>query len=185
MNTEILFYKDHTISGDNAEIIFHKDYPYLFNETDSFPIVKFSLIDCKNLAEIDFVDIDYYNDGISIEINEVNEQTIFNLIDVGNIETIILCDKVLREDLEYRQSDLINIIKSVKKESFENYKIIETSNSRLDALKKLLTRDLDIIQRKLKQADWLTGNKKQFLEGQQNVIYQVLQFIDEKKIEDL
>jgi hypothetical protein len=54
MDTETLFYKEHIVSGNNVEIIFHKDYTYIFNETDSFPVVKFSLINCKNLSDIEF-----------------------------------------------------------------------------------------------------------------------------------
>ena len=180
MDTETLFYKEHFASGSNVEIIFHKDYTYLFNETDSFPVVKFSLINCEDLSDIEFENIDYYNDGITADI----KKTIFHVTDMGGIETQISCDEVVREDIEYRQSDLIDIIKLTKKESTENDERAVMFNNRIEGLTNTLKHDLDIIQRKLEQANWLTTDKKQFLEGQQNIILQVLQFIDKKQKED-
>jgi hypothetical protein len=184
MDTETLFYKEHIVNGNNVEIIFHKDYTYIFNETDSFPVVKFSLINCKNLSDTEFENIDYYNDGITADIKTETEQTVFHLTDMGGIETQIFCEKVVQEELGYRQSDLIDIIRSTKKESDENVERAVMFNNRIESLTNTLKHNLDIIQRKLEQANWLTTDKKQFLEGQQNIIHQVLQFIDKKQEED-
>jgi hypothetical protein len=184
MDTQTLFYKEHIVRGNDVEIIFHRDYPYIFNETDSFPLIKFFLINCKNLSDIEFEKIDYYNDGISADIKKETGQTIFQMTDMGGIETQISCEKVVSEDLKYRQSDLIDIIKSTKKESDENNERAVMFNNRIESLTSTLKHDLDIIQRKLEQAKWLTTDKKQFLEGQQNIIHQVLQFISKKQAED-
>lgn len=184
MDTESLFYKEHSVRNNDVEIIFHKDYTYIFNETTPFPVVKFTLINCRNLLDIQFESIDYYNDGINLDITKEIEQTIFCTTDMGGIEIKISCDKVIREDFQYRQSDLIDFIKATKKESDDNDERANMLNNRIVSLTDTLEHDLDIIQRKLEQANWLTTNKKQFLEGQKNIIRQVLEFIDKKQKED-
>ncbi|MEO6231816.1 MAG: hypothetical protein ABIP10_16945 [Ferruginibacter sp.] len=184
MDTESLIYKEHLVRNNDVEIIFHTDVPYIFNETTSFPVVKFTLINCRNPLDINFDTIDYYNDGIIIDIAKENEQSIFCMTDMGGDETKIFCDIVKREDLEYRQSDLIDLIKATKKESDENDKRANMFNDRILSLTTTLEHDLDIIQRKLEQANWLTTEKKEFLEGQKSTIHQVLEFIDKKQKED-
>jgi len=184
MDTESLSYKEHSVHNNDLEIIFHKDVPYIFNETTFFPVLKFTLTNCSNLSDIQFDNIDYYNDGITVDIAKENEQSIFCMTDMGGVETKIFCDMVKKEKLEYRQSDLIDLIKATKKESDENDKRANMFNDKIGSLTTNLKHDLDIIQRKLEQADWLTTEKKQFLEGQKTSIQEVLEFIDKKQKED-
>jgi hypothetical protein len=184
MDRENLFYREHTIRNNDVEIIFHKDYTYIFNEVNSFPVVKFTLINCGNLLDIQFDNIDYYNDGVTIDLTKEIGQTIFCMMDMAGIETKISCDKVIREDIKYRHSDLVDLIKTTKKESDENNERANMFSNTIVSLTTTLNHDLDIIQRKLEQANWLTTDKRQFLEGERSIIHQVLEFIDKKKKED-
>ena len=184
MDTESLFYKEHSVHNNDLEIVFHRDVTYIFNETISFPVVKFTLENCNNLLDIQFDNIDYYNDGITVDIVKEIVQSIFRMSDMGGIETKIFCDKIIEEDLEYRKSDLVDLIKATKKESDENDKRANVFNNRILSLTTTLEHDLVIIQRKLEQANWLTTEKKQFLEGQKSIIHHVLEFIDKKEKED-
>ncbi len=98
----ILFFKEVIIADANAEIIFHKEYTYIYN-SEPFPIVKFTLINCKNFNLMDIQHIDPYNDGISIEIKLENGYTIFEATDASDITTKIICDKLLEEELESKK----------------------------------------------------------------------------------
>jgi len=180
METENLFYKEHSIDGNDIAIIFHKEPSYIFNESTLNPIVKFTLTNCRHLTDITFDNIDYYNDGLNIDVANENGLTAFRLIDTNGSGTKIFCDKAVREDLKYRQTDLVDFIKSAKKEIDEDYEKIVMLNNKIDCLTNSLKHDLDIIDRKLAQANWLTNDKKQFLEGQKNIIQNVLQLLTKK-----
>ncbi len=60
MTEETLIFKDKKITEDDLEIIFHKDFTYIYNETE-FPIVYYKLTKCKHLDKVDFENMDYYN----------------------------------------------------------------------------------------------------------------------------
>jgi len=180
MQTESLFYKEHRIIGHDVIIIFHKDVTYILNESTPNPVVKFTLNNCRDVENIKFDNLDYYNDGVTVDIGNEGSLSFFRTIDMSGIETKILSDKAIREDLEYRQVDLIDIIKSLKKESEINNERAVMLYDRMKALTNSLKHDLVIIDRKLEEANWLTDNKKQFLEGQKNIIQNVLQSIDRK-----
>lgn len=184
MGTKTLFYKEHIICDNNVDIIFHQDYSYIFNETAPFPVVKFSLINCRNLSQVTFQDLDYYNDGVNVDIGMENERTFFQTTDIGDVEIKIFCDKVIRQDIEYRQHDLIGIIKSIKKESDDSNERMTMFSNRIEYLKKFLNHDFDVIKRKLEQANWLAVDKKQFFEGQKSIIDKVLYLIGKKEKED-
>lgn len=51
------------------------------------------------MSNIQFEDIDYYNDGVTVDIIEEIEQTIFVATDLGGAEFKISCDKLIREDI--------------------------------------------------------------------------------------
>ncbi len=185
METESLFYKEHKIDNKDIVVIFHKDVTYLLNESTPNPVVKFTLTNCRNVADLKFDNINYYNDGVIIDIGNESALTFFRAIDMSGIATKILCDKVIREDLKYRQPDLIDIIKSTKKESDNNNDTTVMLYDRINTLTNSLKHDLDIIDRKLAEANWLTNDKRQFLEGQKNTIQNVLQLIDKKAKQNL
>ena len=175
MKTENLFYKEHDIEGNDIIIIFHKEPSYIFNESAINPIVKFTLTNCRNLDNITFDNIDYYNDGLDIDTTIENGLTVFQIIDKIGSSTKIFCDQVVREDLKYRQTDLVDFIKSAKKEIDADYDKIAILNNKIGDLANSLKHDLDIIDRKLAEASWLTNDKKQFLEGQKTIIQNILQ----------
>src|SRR5215467_5024396 len=149
METEILFFKEHFINGYDIEIIFHKDYTYIFNETAEYPVVKFTLINVDDFSDKMFDDIDYYNDGLTIDIDNKNKQAVFCTTDMGGVQVKIFCDEVVRNDLKYRESDLIDIIKSAKRESDDINDRLTLSNNKINNLTNSLKHDLNIIETKL------------------------------------
>ena len=171
-----LFFKEHTLRGTEVEIIFHKEFVYLLNESSDFPVIKFTLLNCLNAENIKFENIDFYNDGVNIEILNGTGQVTFRTTDKSGTETNIFCEKVITQDLDYRQSDLIDIIKSINKERDENNERIVFLNYRMESLKNTLTHDLVNLQRKHEEAIWLSSEKRNFIEGQIKMINQVLEF---------
>ena len=107
MTTERLYYKKHSVHNNNGEIFFHTDYTYIFNEARSSPVIIFILTNCDKLPDFNFLQEDYSNDGVIIEVEwkNGNKQTIFKVIEVAGTETKISCDQVTRQELSYRQSD--------------------------------------------------------------------------------
>jgi hypothetical protein len=172
-----LFYKEHVFKGDEVEIFFHKDFTYKLNEAPGFPVIKFTLVNCSNTEEIKFEKIDFYNDGVTIEIINEERKVIFRTTDMGGINTKLYCEKVNTQELEYRQSDLVDIIKSLTKDCNENNERVNILNHRIEGLKNTLTHDLDNMRRKYVQASWLPSEKKHFLEGQIMMIERVLELL--------
>jgi len=185
MSSELLFYKDHFIEDDHLNIVFHKDYTYLYNDTTPSPVVQFTLRNCSHLSDIPFDNIDHYNDGVIAEIDTENGKTVFRTTDMGGVEVRIVCDEVIRQDGAYRQRDLIDIIKSTKQESDDNDHRATVYGNRIDDLKKLLNHDLVVINTKLEQANWLKIERRQFLEGQKFVIEKILDLIAAREKENL
>lgn len=185
--SDSLFYKDHRILGKDIEIFFHKNIPCLsLNEEEEYPVTKFTLTNYRNLKDLNFDELDNHFDGITIEVYKDSELTRFCMSEIDGTEFNIICDKVLHEDLDYRKSDLIDIIKSVKKESEENHRQIRQLLAKLDRLTTSLEHDLEILNRKIAEAGWLTTEKKKFLEGQRLIVQKELQYIKntDDKVED-
>jgi hypothetical protein len=180
MTSDTLIFKDKIIRDKDVELIFHKDVFWIYNE-DPHPVIKYTLKNCKNLDEIDFTSIDYYNDGLVIEVKEEDNYFVFETTDMGNRKTTTFCDKIEKEELEYSSNDYIYLIKEFTKQRDEANDNVTILNKRIDSLKQFLNHELDIINRKNNQAIWLTGDKKNFLEGRQNVIETVIEKLDEKQ----
>jgi hypothetical protein len=180
MTSDTLIFKDKIIRDKDVELIFHKDVFWIYNE-DPLPVVKYTLKNCKNLNEIDFASIDHYNDGLVIEVKQEDNHFVFETTDMGNRKTTTFCDKIEKEELEYSSNDYIYLIKEFAKQRDEAYDNVTTLNKRVDSLKQFLNHELDIINRKIDQAIWLTGDKKSFLEGRQDIIINVIEKLDEKE----
>jgi hypothetical protein len=140
--------------------------------------MKFTLVNCLNTEEIKLEKIDFYNDGVTIEIIKEERKVIFRTTDMGGINTNLYCEKVNTQEFEYRQSDLVDIIKSLAKDCNEINERVNILNHSIESLKNTLTHDLDNMRRKYVQASWLTSEKKYFLEGQIIMTERVLELLE-------
>ena len=113
MTEEILIFKGKKITVDNLEITFHKDFTYIYNETE-FPVVCYKLTKCKDVDKVDFDNMDHYNDGVTIDIKENGAVTTFTTTDMGGVTVTIECEKVDCEKREYAKRDLVDIIKNLQ-----------------------------------------------------------------------
>ncbi len=179
MTTETLIFKDKIIHDNDLELTFHKDVFWIYNEK-AYPIVKYTLTDCRNLETIKFDSIDYYNDGLIIDTRQEERVSVFETTDMGGDKIKIICDKIEKEDREYNREDLVYLIKEILKQRDSEFDTAAMLTKRADNLKQFLNHELDIVTRKITQADWLTGDKKHFLQGQQEIIRKILGIIEKK-----
>ena len=176
---ETLIFKDKVIRDNDLELTFHKDVFWIYNEKP-LPIVKYTLTNCNDLAAIRFDSIDYYNDGLVIETKQEGNKSVFETTDMGDVKVKIICDKIEKEEREYNSQDFIDLIKEITKQRDSEYDTVALLSKRTDNLKQFLNHELDIVTRKVTQADWLTDDKKLFLLGQQEILKKILDTIDKK-----
>lgn len=176
MEKQPLFFKDKIIRGNDLEIIFYKDYVWIYDERP-MPIVRYILTNCKDLGKVDFTYIDVHNGGVIVETRPENNQTVFETTDMGNLKISVVCDSFVKQEHEYRKEDFIDLLKEFQRQRDDEYETIKMFNDRVESLKKFLDRELDISERKRNQADWLTENRKHFLEGQQDILKKVIEVI--------
>lgn len=177
MTDETLIFKDKKITGDDLEIIFHKDFTYIYNESE-FPVVCYKLTKCKHLDKVDFDNIDHYNDGVTIDIKKNGSGTTFTTTDMGGVAMTIECEKVDSEKREYEKRDLIDIIKDLQRQ-VDDYHDRENKHSRQRGeIKSYLTKEIETTNIKLTQADWLTKEKKQFLNGHLTTLRKMIELIE-------
>jgi len=179
MTIDTLIFKDKIIRNNDIELTFHKDVFWIYNENPS-PVVKYILTNCKNIKSIEFDTIDYYNDGLIIDTRQENGQSVFETTDMGGVKVKIICDKIEKEEHDYSSQDFVDLIKEISKQRDSEYETSTMLTKRADNLKQFLNHELDIVTRKLTQADWLTEDKKHFLQGQQEIIKRILDTIDKK-----
>jgi len=86
MSTETLFFKDKIIRGKDVEIIFHREDVWIYNEA-LFPIVSFMLTGCQDLPLVNFDGIDEYNDGVTIDIRQEGNLSVFETTDMGGLRS--------------------------------------------------------------------------------------------------
>ncbi|MFP5042911.1 hypothetical protein [Parasediminibacterium sp. JCM 36343] len=183
MNEQLLFFKDKIIHGNDLEIIFHKDFVWIYDDKP-MPVVIYSLTNCKDLAKVDFTYIDVHNDGIIVETRQQNNQSFFETSDMGNVKVTIVCDKIVKREQDYRKEDFIDLLKEFQKQRDDEYETVKMLSDRVEDLKKFLDRELNISERKRNQADWLSEDKKHFLEGQQEILKKVIEVIKKREQED-
>ena len=176
METETLFFKDKVIQGRNVEIVFHKDVTYIFN-AETFPIVKYTLFNCEDLASKNFEGIDFYNDGVFVEIKKDGSNTVFETTDMGGQVFQIVCQKFKKESLEYRKQDYIDLIRELMKQRDNEYEMSKKHHHHFENIKTFLQKEIDINERKIGQADWLTPDKRKFFEGELNAFRKVLELM--------
>jgi hypothetical protein len=173
METETLFFKDKVIHGDDVEIIFHKDYTHFFN-IETFPIVKYTLLNCEDLGFKNFDNIDFHNDGAFVKTMEDNNHFVFEMTDMGGEVFQIVCEQIIIEELEYRKEDYIDLLKEMIKQRDDEYELANKYYSQLESLKIFLEKEMGIHERKLKQANWLPNDKRKVIEGELSGFRKVL-----------
>jgi hypothetical protein len=175
--TDLLIYNDKIIRDKDLEITFHKDYVWIFND-ESLPVVKFLLTNCRNLQSVDFDSIDYHNDGVTIEIYKEENRHVFETTDMGNRKVSIICDQIKREELEYCKKDFVKIIKEIQSQRDEMDERVTGLKKQIDNLKHLLNHELEIVDRKIGEATWLTNEKKNLLEGELQAFKKIIEAIE-------
>jgi hypothetical protein len=123
-------------------------------------VIRFTLKNCRNLDKIDFSSLDYYNDGLTIELTQLDNYSVFETTDRGNIKLTALCDKIEKEELEFSSSDYIYLIKKFTKQRDEAHNSLATLNVQIDSIMQYLYHEIDVISRKIQQAGWLTDDRK-------------------------
>src|SRR6187402_1264095 len=108
MMTETLILKDKIIRNDDLELIFHKGYSWIYTQ-EPFPVLKYTLTNCKNLAVIDLDSIDYYKDGLIVDTKREDNQFVFETTDMGNVKVKIICEKIEKEEREYNTLDFVDL----------------------------------------------------------------------------
>jgi hypothetical protein len=179
MTTDTLIFKAKIVRNNDLELTFHKDVFWMYNEKP-LPVVKYTLTNCKDLPAIKFDSIDYYNDGLNIETRQEGNKSVFETTDMGDVKVKIICDKIEKEEREYNSQDFVDLIKEITKQRDSEYDTVALLTKRMDSLKQFLNHELDIVTRKVTQANWLTDDKKHFLLGQQEIIEKILDTIDRK-----
>lgn len=179
MSSDVLILKEKRISDKDVVFTFHKDVYWLFNE-DPCPVVIYTLKNCRNLNEIDLSSIDFYNDGIVLEIKQDGQDFVLEMTDLGNRKTAIFCDKIDMEEQEYSSTDYIYLLKEFARQRDESTNDFNNLNKRIEGLNQFLNHELESINRKINEAAWLKEDKKRFLEGRLDAIKTMIEKLDEK-----
>jgi hypothetical protein len=173
MNQDELFFKSKEITGANIELIFHRDYPWIFNAS-IFPVVKYTLLNCQNIESLDWESLDIHHDGVVISTNNLGDLYIFHTTDIGGREFEVTCERVIREERNYDVEDLTDLINEISSQHDGETAFFKRLQSKIEDVRLCLEKELDTNNRKLGQADWLSEEKKQFLKGQNSIIEVVL-----------
>jgi len=180
MTEETLIFKDKIVTGNNLEIIFHRDFTYMYNEAE-FPVVRYRLTNCENLDKVDFEKIDYYNDGVTIKQKENSSGQIFTTTDMHGITVTIECERIEFENKEYDKADLIDIIKDLQRQVDEYHDRQAGLEKQKEQIKSYLTKEIETTDIKLNQADWLTDQKKQFFTGHLTTLRKIMELIESRE----
>jgi hypothetical protein len=177
MEYETLFFKSKQIQGSNVEMLFHKDFTYFYNPL-ALPVVKFTLLNCEDPGSINFENLDSYNDGVVVETREMNGRYIFEAMDIGGRVFQILCQKIIREELEYRKEDYADLINELLKERDDAHAGSNINYQRNQSIILFLEKKIATTNKKIEQAVWLTRGKKKFLEGELAAYKKVLELMN-------
>lgn len=181
MTDETYIFRDKQIQDNTLELTFHKDVFWIYN-ADPYPVLKYRLTNCKNIKNIDFDHIDYYNDGLTLNVTQNDNLFHFETIDIGGRTTTIVCENVEKSQEAYSKSDLIYLINEITKQRDDEYDSTNKLREKLADIKKALTQELDAITRKLNQANWLKDDKKNYLVGKQEILKSVIERFEKGNI---
>ncbi|HXB91335.1 MAG TPA: hypothetical protein VNU72_03565 [Puia sp.] len=174
-----LFLKNREIIGNEIELIFHRDYTWI-HSTEPLPVVKYRLVGCKNMEALDWALLDLYNDGVVVTSIPNGSLYLFQTTDMGGVKFEIQCERIIQEESAYSTDDLTEFLKDAKRQLDNEAIFVNRLQETINALSHFLEKELEINNRKLDQADWLTEAKKQFLHGQNMIIEHLLDQIKRK-----
>jgi hypothetical protein len=176
---EQLFYLENKVDGKNLNLFFHKDYTYNYNP-ETYPVVKYTLVNCQNVNNHQFSSFADDNDGISIAVKSENGVSKLILTNVSDTSISIHCESIIKEDIKYREEDFVHLINEILKQRNEALDSNSKSIDLLFELKYFMEQEVIKLDRKKSEAQWLQDEKRQFLEGQKNILLRILEFIDTK-----
>lgn len=179
MTKDTFKFKGKIIHGNNLELTFHKEVFGIYNEK-LYPVVKYTLTNFRNLESIKFDSIDFYDDGLIIDTKLENGLSIFETVEMSGDKIKITCDKIEKEEREYNNQEFVDKINEIIKQRESEFDVLTMLTNQKEHLKQFLNHELEIVTRKIAQADWLNEDKKYFLLGQQETIKKVLDTIDKK-----
>jgi hypothetical protein len=82
MTQNELFFKKKSIVGNDIELIFHRDFTWIHN-TDPLPVVRYNLLDCKNIEALDWASFDPDNDGVIVTLIPNGALHVFQTTDMS------------------------------------------------------------------------------------------------------
>lgn len=176
MTDQPLFFKRKNIEKNDAELTFYKECPWLYNR-EPLPVVKYRLLGCRDIQLVEWDSMDVFNDGVLVETIENGEHFIFQTTDLGGYQVQIACAQIIREDGDYSREDLMDLIEEVLKQREADEKVTASIREKTEELRRFLVHELDIVDRKMTQAEWLSQDKKQFLYGQRDILQKVHQLL--------
>jgi hypothetical protein len=172
-----LFFRESGLKGNAIELIFHKDFPYLYNQ-EEFPVIKFTLKNCQKAQSFDFAWLLDDNDGSVIEVSKQNNESVFEVTDSSGESLKIKCENILKEEIKYREADLYYLISELLKEQeIENGTITKLLKN-LSQAQGYFEKELEIVDRKLKEANWLSSEKQEFLKGQKSILEKTIELLE-------
>lgn len=142
---------------------------YIHN-AEPLPVVKYKLLDCQNIEALDWTLLDPHNDGVIVTLIPNGSRQIFQTADMSGIQFEIKCEKVIQENNAYSPEDLTDLLKENERQLDSYAILVKRLNDKVKGISNFLEKELDSNLRKLKGANWLTEDKKQFLHGQIAII---------------
>jgi len=172
IQNELFFKRKKTINTD-VELIFHRDYTWNYNNA-LLPVVRYILPGCKNIDGLNWELLTADIDGVIISSFSIGDRYVFQTTDIGGNKFEVNCERIIQEEKTYDIEDLTDLIKETCRQLDGETAHIKKLQDKIQDITLHLEKELNSNSRKLNQADWLTGDKKQFIQGQNTIIEYVL-----------
>jgi hypothetical protein len=176
MPDQPLFFKRKHINENDAELTFYKECTWIYSP-DPLPVVNYKLVDCRNIQIVEWDTMDEFNDGVIVESLDSDEHFIFQTTDLGGHQVKIECAQIIREDSEYTIEDLIDLTDESEKHRDAEAIVTARLRDKAEELKRFIVHELDIVERKVTQAEWLSEDKRNYLFGQRDALQKIRQFM--------
>lgn len=173
MSQNEIFFKKKQITNNDVELIFHRNYTWIY-DTGPSPVVRYILLGCKNLEELDWKFLDISGDGITISTIRQGSHYILQMTDVAGDQFKVKCKRIIHEDKTYDNDDLTDLLKEANRKLDDDAVLISKLRDKIERICHYLEKELNGNVQRLKQADWLVNEKKQFLQRQNTLIQNVL-----------
>ena len=145
-----------------------------------FPVVRYVLLGCKNIEALNWGLLDLDIDGVIISSFNAGDHYVFQTTDMGGSQFEVTCERIIQEEKAYEVDDLTDLIKETIRQLDDETGRTNKLHDKIQGISLYLEKGLESNSRKLNQAKWLTGKKKQFLHGQNTIIEFILNDIRQK-----